>query len=86
MEQLVVVILIIIIILAENLANSVENGEFNFPQACLAQSSSPDGGGRPPWFVWECLLFVIFTQLRLGGWVGGLQPAASIASFCKVKS
>lgn len=35
MEQLVVVILIIIIILAENLANSVENGEFNLTRGLL---------------------------------------------------
>lgn len=53
------------------------------PEACLAQSSSPDGGGRPPWFVWECLLFVIFTQLTLGGGVEAFNQLLPLLLFAR---
>lgn len=71
MEQLVVVILIIIIILAENLANSVENGEFNFTRGLLSSELQP-WWGRETTLV--CLGMPSFCYFHTAeAWGGGWE-------------
>lgn len=75
MEQLVVVILIIIIILAENLANSVENGEFNFTRGLLSSELQP-WWGRETTLV--CLGMPSFCYFHTAeAWGVGGRPSTS---------